>query len=108
MISGFNQHTMEDFSLVDGIAQSMVDKRLLIQVARPHKAHGRFSPGSFGQAHIIRFDIQSSVSMGKTFADFYKMTGKPANMHVALGVHGRDFIELFLERMEQLTKSIQP
>jgi hypothetical protein len=33
------------------------------------------------------------------------MTGKPANMKVALGVRPRDFMELFLERMEKLTKS---
>lgn len=45
--------------------------------------------------------------MGKTFADFYKLTGKPTNMRVALGVRGRDFIELFLERMEKLNKSMQ-
>ena len=60
------------------------------------------------EEHFVDVDIQGGVSMGKTFADFYKMTGKPANMRVALGVHGRDFIELFLERMEQLSKSIQP
>jgi inosine-uridine nucleoside N-ribohydrolase len=43
--------------------------------------------------------------MGNTFADFYHMTGKPANMKVALGVKPRDFMELFLERMEKLAKS---
>jgi purine nucleosidase len=49
----------------------------------------------------VDVDIQGGVSMGKTFADFYRMTGKPANMKVALGVRGRDFIELFLERIEK-------
>jgi purine nucleosidase len=52
------------------------------------------------EEHYVDVDIQGGVSMGKTFADFYKMTGKPANMKVALGVRGRDFIELFLRRIE--------
>ena len=58
------------------------------------------------EEHYVDVDIQGGVSMGKTFADFYKMTGKPANMRVALGVRGRDFIELFLERMEKLSSLI--
>jgi purine nucleosidase len=58
------------------------------------------------EEHYVDVDVQGGVSMGKTFADFYKMTNKPANMKVALGVRGRAFIELFLERMEQLSKSI--
>ena len=45
-------------------------------------------------------DIAGGVSMGKTLADFYNYTKKPANMKVALGVRPRDFIELFLERMK--------
>jgi hypothetical protein len=44
--------------------------------------------------------------MGKTFADFFGMTGVPANMKVALGVRPRDFIELFIERMEKLSRKI--
>jgi purine nucleosidase len=56
--------------------------------------------------HYVDVDVHGGVSMGKTFADFYQMTGKPANMRVALGVRGRDFIELFLERMERLSRSI--
>ena len=43
------------------------------------------------------------VSMGKTLGDFYKASKKPANMWVALGVRARDFMELFLERMEKLS-----
>ena len=53
----------------------------------------------------VDVDLSGGVSMGNTFADFYHMTGKPANMKVALGVRPRDFMELFLERMEKLTKS---
>ena len=56
--------------------------------------------------HYVDVDVQGGVSMGKTFADFYQMSGKPANMRVALGVRGRDFIELFLERMEHLSRAI--
>jgi len=59
------------------------------------------------EEHFVDVDIQGGVSMGKTFADFYKMSNRTANMRVALGVRGRDFIELFLERMEILSKSLQ-
>ena len=55
----------------------------------------------------VDVDISGGVSMGKTFADFYNYQKKPANMRVALGVRQRDFIELFLERMERLALSIQ-
>ncbi len=55
----------------------------------------------------VDVDISGGVSMGKTFADFYNYQKKPANMRVALGVRARDFIELFLERMERLALSAQ-
>ncbi|NJC95561.1 MAG: nucleoside hydrolase [Anaerolineae bacterium] len=54
----------------------------------------------------VDVDISGGVSMGKTFADFYNYHKKPANMKVALGVRARDFIELFLERMERLAASL--
>lgn len=54
----------------------------------------------------VDVDLSGGVSMGKTFADFYHMTGKPANMKVALGVRPRDFMELFLGRMEKLAHEI--
>jgi purine nucleosidase len=57
--------------------------------------------------YYVDVDISGGVSMGKTFADFYKMTGKSANMKVALGVRPHDFIDLFVERMEKLCESIQ-
>src|SRR6266540_17549 len=62
------------------------------------------------QELYVDVDISGGVSMGNTFADFYKMTKKPANMMVALGVRPRDFIELFLERMEKfaLESNISP
>lgn len=52
----------------------------------------------------VDIDISGGVSMGKTFADVYRMSGKPANMRVAMQVRARDFIELFLERMESLSR----
>ncbi len=57
------------------------------------------------EQHYVDVDISGGVSMGKTFADFYHATGQPANMRVALGVRARDFLELFLERMEGLSRS---
>jgi purine nucleosidase len=54
----------------------------------------------------VDVDISGGVSMGKTFADFYNYHKKPANMRVALGVRARDFMEVFLERMERLAKSM--
>ncbi len=53
----------------------------------------------------VDVDISGGISMGKTFADFYRTTGKPANMKVALDVRGEEFVELFLQRMEKLGKS---
>jgi inosine-uridine nucleoside N-ribohydrolase len=54
----------------------------------------------------VDVDISGSVSMGKTFADIFKVTKKPANMKVALDVRGEDFIELFLQRMETLGQNL--
>jgi inosine-uridine nucleoside N-ribohydrolase len=55
----------------------------------------------------VDVDISGGVSMGKTFADFYNYTKKPANMKVALGVRAGDFIGLFLDRMESLARSME-
>ncbi|GAB4462462.1 MAG: nucleoside hydrolase [Anaerolineales bacterium] len=65
-----------------------------------------FAPGLCDyQSLPVDVDISGGVSMGKTFADFYNYQKKPANMRVALGVRARDFIELFLERMERLARA---
>ena len=53
----------------------------------------------------VNVDISGGVAMGKTYGDFYNYEKKPANMKVALGVRPRDFIELFIERMEKLARS---
>jgi len=44
--------------------------------------------------------------MGKTFADTYGVTRKPANMKVAMEIRGEDFVELFVQRMEYLSHTI--
>ena len=56
--------------------------------------------------HYVDVDISGGISTGKTFADFYRTTEKPANMKVALDVRGEEFVELFLQRMEALSKSV--
>lgn len=56
------------------------------------------------EEHYVDVDISGGISTGSTFADFYRTTGKPANMKVALGVRGEEFVELFLERVETLSK----
>jgi inosine-uridine nucleoside N-ribohydrolase len=54
----------------------------------------------------VDVDISGGVSMGKTFADILNVTKKPANMKAAMDVRGDDFIELFLQRMESLSRRI--
>jgi purine nucleosidase len=56
--------------------------------------------------YYVDVDISGGVSMGKTFADIFNVAKKPANMKVAMDVHGEDFIELFLHRMEMLSQDI--
>jgi purine nucleosidase len=56
--------------------------------------------------YYVDVDISGGVSMGKTFADIFNVTKKPVNMKVAMDVRGEDFIELFLQRMENLARTI--
>jgi len=56
--------------------------------------------------YYVDVDISGGVSMGKTFADVMNVLKKPANMKVAMGVRGGDFVELFLQRMEDLSRRI--
>jgi purine nucleosidase len=56
--------------------------------------------------YFVDVDISGGVSMGKTFADILNVTKKTANMKVAMKVRGEDFIELFLQRMETLSRNI--
>ena len=57
------------------------------------------------EEHYVNVDISGGVSTGKTYADFMKVAKKPVNMKVALGVKGREFVELFIERMERYCKA---
>ena len=56
--------------------------------------------------YYVDVDISGGVSTGKTFADVFSIIKKPANMKVALDVRGEDFVEIFVQRMEALAKSI--
>jgi purine nucleosidase len=58
------------------------------------------------QEHYVDVDISGGVSMGKTFADIKNLLKKPSNMKVAMQVRGDDFIELFVQRMEELSRKI--
>ena len=51
---------------------------------------------------FVTVDIYSETGLGNTIADFYHMWKKPPNLQAGLQVQARRFIELFLERMEQL------
>jgi inosine/uridine nucleosidase len=56
--------------------------------------------------YYVDVDIAGGVSMGKTFADIFNVMKKRANMKVAMDVRGEDFIELFLQRMETLSRNL--
>ncbi len=57
--------------------------------------------------YYVDVDISGGVSMGKTLADIFNVTKKAANMKVAMDVRGEDFIELFLQRIETLSRSLR-
>ena len=56
--------------------------------------------------YYVDVDISGGVSMGKTFADILHVTKNPANMKIAMHVRGEEFIEMFLQRMEVLSRRI--
>lgn len=51
----------------------------------------------------VDVEIASAVTMGKTVADFVKLTSHAPNVKVVTEFDGPRFIELFLDRMEALT-----
>ena len=57
--------------------------------------------------YYVDVDISGGVSMGKTFADIPNDLKNPANMKVAMNVRGEEFVELFLQRMEDLSRRIR-
>ncbi len=58
------------------------------------------------EEYYVGVDISGGISNGNTFADLMNVSKKPANMQAAMGVRGRDFIELFVERMKDLCQNI--
>lgn len=50
----------------------------------------------------VDVDISGGVSMGNTFADFYRMKNQTPNMKVALEVQAEKFMDLFLNGIETL------
>ena len=60
---------------------------------------------SYRELHVD-VDISGGISMGKTIGDFYNYGKKPANMRVALGVKPREFMDLFVERIQRLAQSL--
>ncbi len=66
-----------------------------------------FAPGLVETRELfVDVDISGGVSMGKTFADFYRMNKQPANMKVALSVDSQAFLDLFVERMAKLCRRL--
>lgn len=59
------------------------------------------------ESHYVDVDISGGVSTGKTYADFMKVAKKPANMKVALDVKGREFVKLFVERIENYAEQFK-
>ncbi|HNN11944.1 MAG TPA: nucleoside hydrolase [Anaerolineales bacterium] len=59
------------------------------------------------EEHYVDVDISGGVSTGKTYADFMKVSKRSANMKVALDVKGREFVELFLERISTATFTLR-
>ncbi|HRJ74928.1 MAG TPA: nucleoside hydrolase [Anaerolineales bacterium] len=56
--------------------------------------------------YYVGVDFSGGISNGHTFADLMNVSKKPANMQVAMGVRGRAFIDLFVERMKDLCQNI--
>jgi inosine-uridine nucleoside N-ribohydrolase len=56
----------------------------------------------------VDVDLSGGIAMGKTVGDFYNYTKKPANMRVALSVQARDFIDLFVDRIQSLARLPKP
>ena len=56
--------------------------------------------------YYVDVDISGGISMGNTFADIYNVSKKAPNMKVSMNVRSNDFIELFVQHMEKLSRSI--
>ncbi len=56
------------------------------------------------QKLFVDVDLGPGKASGNTYADFFDMEGNPPNMAVALEVRARDFIDLFINRINKLIK----
>lgn len=56
--------------------------------------------------YYVDVDISGGISTGNTFADIYNISKKAPNMKVGMNVRSNDFIELFVQHMEKLSRSI--
>jgi inosine-uridine nucleoside N-ribohydrolase len=98
LIADATRFYMEFHDQYQGILGCVINDPLALALA--------FAPGLVDlQRLYVDVDISGGVSMGNTFADFYHLTNNEPNMDVALGVRPREFIELFLTRMEILCRS---
>lgn len=55
---------------------------------------------------FVDIDISGGVSMGKTYADVYRILGKEENINVASKVRSDEFIQIFLERINRLSMAL--
>ena len=55
---------------------------------------------------FVDIDISEGASMGKTYADIYRVLGKEENISVASEVRSTDFIQIFMERITRLSVSL--
>lgn len=56
------------------------------------------------QALFVDVDMSDGPGHAGTYADFWKLTGKAPNMRVALGVDAPRFMQIFIERVAELSK----
>lgn len=65
-----------------------------------------FAPGLVDLEPLyVDVDAGCGVSVGKTLADFYGLTGAAPNLEVALDVRAREAVEVFLERIGNLSRA---
>lgn len=55
-------------------------------------------------AHPVGVDLSAGPSLGKTFADFYRMSSDGPLVDVALAVDAEAFLDLFMDRIERLAR----
>jgi len=98
LIADATRFYMEFHDQYQGINGCVINDPLALALA--------FAPGLVDLGSLyVDVDISGGVSLGNTYADFFHLTENEPNMSVALGVRPREFIELFLERMEGLCRS---